>query len=438
MIIDKKVDDLEKNNKMYIFQGYKFLDYVDYEIFKKEIENVLAFKANNEEQFAQFYTRFLKGKNNIKQFNELLFSHILYGKLKNIYVNKFNNLSFSEDKIKEKNKNLLNQFNLTNRDIPFDFYNLMNESGFYLLDSLNINIKGAKFIAGLDYSIDENKKVKTARYLFVQAVPKRNTLNMEYLLAGVEIDFLNHTYLIMVRNLSNDIETVESQSHWDTTVNAFYKKVDDAILSNLGIKPVLDVKKDRNGMFLMCQELDNKLLSDIRIEVKSKSEDIIKKFADEIFNKLSLDRDSNYEKNLFTEKVQSLVIGSYINTNFKPRDIKLKAKKMNLVGYSTRIFIKSNKLNQSSTKTNSANNPIASSEAFHSLYTDFSQSSNLRDWAMSWFTNLQKDNPKDPDVIQTSIVSTTKYFKVVFLPTRHLNKELIYHVIGNINKYRNY
>lgn len=422
-----------------LFRGHKFLEYVDYKQFKEVVEKELSFKAISGEPFDQFYSRFLENhRHKQNDFDKIFFENILYGQLKNVYVSKIKgSVQYTPKNFRTAVKLLIKDINIDNPIIPVNYHDSMSEKGFYLMDSLSIGVSGTKFIAGFDYKTDKDK-VTNARFLFVEVVPRKNETEA-YFLAGVEIDFTNQVYLIMVRNLVGIEKSDGNESLWDSSINSLYKKINETILKYLRIAGYVDVNTDRGGMFKMCEELDTMLLKDIREEVNKKVHRKIGIFTNEIFNTLFMDESvPTFEKQVVTEKLQALLLGSYINIRIKGDSLRKKAKDLNLIGYPTRINFKSNKASQSSTKSSDKSRPIASSEMFHSLYIDFKQAVALPYWSLSWFSDYKHLTNDHKDVIQTTIVSTSTYFKVVFLARRHLDKEFFHYVIETINRYRGY
>lgn len=83
----------------------------------------------------------------------------------------------------------------------------MNDGKYYLMDMLDIKALGTKFIAGYDYTTNGDK-VKTARFIFVQVVPRGTRIG--YFIAGIDINFENGTCLTMIRNLT-DIKDIENE-----------------------------------------------------------------------------------------------------------------------------------------------------------------------------------------------------------------------------------
>lgn len=429
---------LPKADSSYFFNGHLFGEYINVKKFKEDIKNKTSLKFEENIDLPSLYQYIVQTKPGFKSVvDKILFENILYSYLKNVFVNNISlNPPLTSDLFKQKMKHLIEELNYT-KDIPSNFYAEMKEDGFYLMDALNITVPRAKFIAGFDIE-EENEIVKNLRLLFVEVVLREG--KPVYFIAGVDIDFTNRIALVLIRNLQGISKTVsDSDEEFDNTVNRLYHRVLDSVFKKLGIGlEKIDVDRDREGMYKFCKELDDALLNDIREEVKSKTESVV---ADSVkkLNKVLFpneNRLNNADKKDLSEKIQSLLLSYYINYNVKADELVMKAKELNLVGYPTKVKFMDTNSTKSSTQSGNSKQPVSAIEAFHSLYFNFKQALELENWSISWFTDYEFKNARDLDVIQTTIYSTRNSFRVVFLPTRPLNKEIVHHVIRTINSYR--
>ena len=140
--------------------------------------------------------------------NTIFFEHIMYSRLRNIFVDRFNvtDNTLEVSTFNMKVKRILESFNNETR-IPQALLSKMNDGKYYLMDMLDIKALGTKFIAGYDYTTNGDK-VKTARFIFVQVVPRGTRIG--YFIAGIDINFENGTCLTMIRNLT-DIKDIENE-----------------------------------------------------------------------------------------------------------------------------------------------------------------------------------------------------------------------------------
>ncbi|MEK5432588.1 hypothetical protein MKY88_17100 [Lysinibacillus sp. FSL R7-0073] len=421
---------------VYIFNGHKFLDYIEVDKIKKDING--KFKVSEDIQkmnFPDYYSSLLvKFPNKKKEIGEIFFENIFYSHLKNVFIGEIlGHLNLEIESFKKSVKELIKDINFKDT-IPINLQKYMNEDGFYLMDALNISVPNTKFIAGYDFK-EKDGRVVNARFLFVEVVPKRES-GQVYYIAGVEIDFEKNLALTMVKNV-NGLQKENSKT--DTTIHQIHNTVQQKLFHKLGItlkKPV--VTKDREGMFNFCRMLDGKLLEDIRLDLDSRIDiavkDSVKNLNHALFNKTeSL---TNPDKNDLGKKIKALLLSYYIDYKITPNDLVKKAKSDKLVGYPTRINFTSSKLSRGSTQSANSKSPVSASDMFHSLYFNFEQALGLDTWSISWFTDYKFNNPKDTDVIQTTIYSTKNHFRVVFLPDRPLEKEIIHYVIRTIHSNR--
>lgn len=428
------------NEAVYMFRGHRFLDYVDIDKLKSDLGSAYEIpKEIKDYNFPEYYSYLIQNfPHNTVELRKIFFENILYSHLKHIYVNKISGHPDLElESFKQKIKKII-EINNKKENIPFSYQKFMSEEGFYLMDLMNISKLGTTFIAGLDYETKRDYVVN-ARFLFVEVVPQGIDKRV-YFIAGVELDFENNLALTMIKNvngLKKEDETDDTEI--DTTVPQLNSRVTQKIFNTLGVSlesPI--IKDDRAGMYKFCKQLDDNLLTNVRREVNYRTDKTVKNSVRNL-NRALFNKDkslSRTDKEDLGKKVQALLLSYFIEHNYEPRDLVRKAKKKKLVGYPTRIKFTSNKSSRSSTQSSNAKFPVSASDMFHSLYFNFEQALGLDNWSISWFTDFTFTNEKNIDVIQTTIHSTTKYFKVVFLPTRPLDKEIINYVIRTINSYR--
>lgn len=243
--------------------------------------------------------------------------------------------------------------------------------------------------------------------------------------------------MLMFRNLIG-IDAVPQtglleEEKWNKTMNGYISKINSLILNPLEISVDFRFRKDRAGMYNMCKQLDDQLLVEYRAHIAENIgtpvENSINAWFGELFE--GEDGPSDIQKESLKNKICSQVLSLYLKN--KPEiNLVQKARSLGQVGYTTKIEFKANQAGRGATKSKSGSEPIAAEDMFHSLYIDFKDALELPKWSLAWFTD------EEDDYMQTTIHITKEYFKVVFLPTRHLDRESIYHVIRYIGGYRNY
>ncbi|MES1034267.1 hypothetical protein [Bacillus pumilus] len=427
---------MKVENSIYIFNGYKFLDFIDTEKFKEDVLSEFEIPEKVQKlDFPDYYSHLMvnfPGEQKIT--GKIFFENILYSHLKNVFVEKISaHPNLNIEKFKEKLKQLIENVNFK-ESIPTNFHNLMSENGFYLMDLLNITVPNTSFIAGCDLT-EINGEVSNARFLFVEAVQK-STQGTVYFIAGIEIDFKKNLALTMIKNVGG---LTKENTEADTTIHQLHQKAINKVLHTLGIflkKP--QVKNDREGMFKLCKKMDDNLLDDLRGELYSRVDYTVKESVKNLNHVLFNDtvKLSNTDQSDLRKKIKALLLSYYIEYQIKPLELVRKAKRNKLIGYPTRINFTSNKSSRSSTQSSNSKYPVSASDMFHSLYFNFEQALGLDSWSVSWFTDYIFSDEKDIDVIQTTIYSTTKQFRIVFLATRPLNKEIIHYVINTIDSHR--
>lgn len=136
---------------MYEFRGIRFARFVDIDDLKEQVKRVLGIEISETMSLSDMYqlihNEHLPKKSTI---NEILFENILYSDLNHIYLYKFSSPSKVDvEDYKTRVKAIVENINHKPHIVPA-LHHVMNETPFYLMDSLDITIPGAKFIAGHD------------------------------------------------------------------------------------------------------------------------------------------------------------------------------------------------------------------------------------------------------------------------------------------------
>lgn len=422
-----------------IFNGQRFLDFIEVEKFKTDISTLLGTELENFEGFDLLYQHLVENfPSEIINIQKTMFDNIFYSHMKNVFIDNIQHLPNLEIvNFKETLQELISNINFK-ETIPEALQSYMNEEGFYLIDKLNVSSKDTSFIAGMDYTV-ENNNITSLRVLYGEVCYKLidNTTKSVYFLSGIEIDFESGILITSMKNVT-DVSSEEERKS-SVTINKMYNKVKSKVIEKLGIEITpIDIQSDRKAIYTFSKELDDKLLIDIRRDVQSRlAPDIkasIREYNKNLFTsekQLSVTDKSNLEK-----KICSLLLSYYLDYEVKPKDLVKKAKDKKLLGYSTKLDFRGHNRGNSSTQSKNSKYPVAASDMFHSLYFNFENAEGLNKWSIAWFTDFNFLNPNDDDVIQTSIYITKENFKIVFRPTRALNREVIHHVISSINSFR--
>lgn len=368
-----------------------------------------------------------------READRLFFENVFYGQLKNIYFHKITNDLPEKSVFVENVTGIINALN-RNDSIPAQHHDLFSVNGFYALDVLNIEKKGNIFLLGFDFK-ENNDRVELARFLIAQVVIKDD--EPVYYLAALEINYLEKFYLLMFRNLLGIDAVPQSglleEEKWNRTMNGYITKINNLVLSPLDIIVSFQVKKDRAGMYEMCKKLDDDLLEEYRAHVTGNINSSVENSINSWFDAFFIDGEgpSDIQKESLKDKICSQVLSLYLKNNPQINLVK-KARALGQVGYTTKIEFKANQAGRGATKSKSGSEPIVAEDMFHSLYIDFKGALELPKWSLAWFTD------ETDDYLQTTIYITKNYFKIIFLPTRHLDKEAIYRVIRYVGGFRNY
>jgi hypothetical protein len=416
----------------YVFNGKKLISYSDLKIFKDSLLNKgILVQANSINGiFEEIIETNIHHKAELDKF---FFEHIFYGQLKNVIFHKINN---ELPKVKVFIQSIRGIIKTMNRkdSIPVQHHRLFVSRGFYALDVLNIENKGNIFLLGFDYS-EMNDRIEIARFLVAQVVLKEG--EPVYYLAAVEINYKEKFCLIMFKNLQGidniPIGDLLEEEKWTRTISKYLDIVNSHILNPLDISVNFQYKIDRTGMYEMCRVLDDELLKEYREYISNSINSSIEKSIYSWFNVIFKNnhQPSDIQKEDLKEKISSQVLSYYLK-NDPQISLVEKARSLGQVGYTTRIEFTANQAGRGATKSKNSKEPIAAEDMFHSLYIDFKGALALGKWSFSWFTEEKNDH------IQTTIYISANYFKIIFLPGRHLSKEIIYNVVRYLNRYRNY
>jgi hypothetical protein len=441
--VSQTINTEESKNSMYVFQGHQFLEYVDVSEIKSSVKEITGFEAQTGEFFEAYYTRFITERYSERELLEhAFFESIFYGRLTNVFINKIKNPLINEDVFKILVNRFINDVNSRNSLSP-DIKRLMNENGFYVMDLVYTTEKNT-FIAGFDYTTNEDNQVDKARFLVVQVVPTKKDngqIAMRYLVCAVEIDYENKLFVLALKNMPNIVDHDEHDDFDEEiqrTVMKAYKKFSNLFINNLQLQKYINYKKDRTSMFDMCKHLDSVMLDELRQEVEGKTADTIKAMVDTATENLfGKPRVPLVNKDTLNLRYKSLLLATYLEVMTEDEDLIFIAKSNRLVGYPTKVSFKSKNASKGATGTSGANEPVATSIMFHSLYTDFQEALELPNWSLSWFKDIHHQT-HSTEVFQTSVVSTKENLKVTFINKNHIGKELFHHVVSELSKYRDY
>ena len=431
-------------NAQYFFYGQLFLDYIDYDVFKKAVKEETGIEPVLGEEFSVFYQRSIFECGNKNQIDKLFFENIMYGRLTNVFIHKINNSPIKQDIFLTKVKELINYWN-EGSHLPEALKELMvpDPNGYYLMDRLSYTKPNTKFVAGVDFETSDGL-IQKARFLVVKVVPtgKKQDVKIRYQITGIEIDFINQTFNIYVKNMQNILSDDANEEDFKDDDTRTVIKAHNYYLNRfkqiLGLDITIDTEEDRKGMFTLCKELTDIMLEEVRSTVIEKTEaannESVNKLVGSLFTSTI---QSLVDKNDLQSRFLSVLIATYIQVMLDDEDFINIAKERKLIGYPIRVSFKKENASQGSTKSSGATSPITSQIMFHSLQTDFEEALQLPKWAISWFKDIEY-RTGSCEVVPTSISCRNEYFHVIFTNHKYIGKELLLHVTRELNKYRNY
>ncbi|WP_223588961.1 hypothetical protein [Neobacillus bataviensis] len=432
------------DNQTYQFLGRFFLKYIDTDSFKNKVNNELNYNPAEfsvEKAYEDISGNAISDK---LKLDKILFENILYSDLKNVFIENFDfNPNLDATVFRSRMESFIERVNFGKLSNNLERY--MSPNGFLLMESISTSKLGTFFLAGFDYVTNEDGKVKSIRMLFANVVPLTSSPNVGYFLAGLDIDLENKVGLVLLKNISNDIDDEvgeEEETKWEKSIIKFFNKVRSLVYPMLGVRTSISYKNDRKAMFKMCKELEADLLEESRDEMSRRlgdDEGDIPTSVDTLLLKLlpSSVVPDREQRDKLIKRFQALLLGTYINTVTDDDGLIEIAKERGLVGFATNISFRSGNASKGATGTSIKDKPIAGEIMFHSLYTDFNESLELPQWSVSWFEDYEQTNPTDIEVIPTTIRSTKNYLLLTFKNRNYLSKGLIKHVVNYILRYRN-
>ncbi|MBZ9521899.1 hypothetical protein [Bacillus safensis] len=436
---------MELNNateSVYLYLGKRFESYICFDSLKTEILNKLNIQSNPTETFKDFYLRAKSEIRDKELVDKIVFENIFYGRLANIYSHKIEEDRFTEEKFRDKVKDLINYFN-ENSGLSADLKRLMtSDTNYYLMDQLDTTKLGTTFIAGWDIEV-QNSFVKNARFLITKVIPTKthdSEKNIEYMVMGVEVDFISKLINFHHKNIQN-INNEEDNKEIEKvkTINNAYNYLSEIFIKQLGVKVKISPDKDRLGMYNLFSEITNSMLKEVTDEVKHKvgpiNKENTKNIIESLFNP-TLQKLAN--KTDLEERFLSIINALYIQVMLDDAELIGIAKNLKLIGYPTKIAFTTEEYAKGSTGTSGSQNPIASSIMFHSLNPDLKKSLDLQNWTISWFVDFNHFNSLNTEVIGTTVKCSKEYFQVAFKNKKYIGKEFLKYVINQLNKYRNY
>jgi len=430
-------------NSGYFFNGSMFVSELDYFKFKQVLENTHGIVSRKDEGFEALYLRSISETGDQNLIDCIFFENLLYGRLTNLFVHKIKTPPLKKSDFKQKIEELITNLN-KNTNLSEDLKGMMKKEGYYLMSQLNNSKVHTEFIAGFDYQeSDDEQNIESVRILLsrVVALDSKDHLKKRMLLSGIELNFIEGTFNIYIRNLQSvipvDLE-VENEEKLIRTVIQTYKHYERMIVDCFGLNKITDIEEDRKGMFSLCKYLTDNMLDEIKEEVFIKVEKQNAINVNKVTERLFPSTLTNLvDTKDLEDRFMSILLGRYISVMLDDFELITIADEKGLIGYPTKVAFKTENLNKGSTGSSGANNPVAASVMFHSLSSDFEEALELSNWSISWFIKsfgLGYDAP----VIQTSISCKSDYFQIIFKNSNYIGEDLLKHVIKNINRYRNY
>ncbi|WP_409346927.1 hypothetical protein [Paenibacillus sp. MBLB4367] len=425
-----------KAETVYAFNGARFVEHTHFEEFKAAVLARLGYTDHTANQLSEFYENYAERQGSTDPLNKILFENIMYGRLTNVYIHKIKApSSLGVDIFKKQVDKIIDGFN-GNVSVMAQS-SMKSVESFYLMDVLNVTKMGANFIAGLDYE-QSGDQVTNVRFLVGKTVmlKKGKSPISGYLLGGIELDFQQRICVIMTKHTSDMLD--ESGDDSIKSPSGYHRFLLDKFVTPLSITRDTDLKKDREGMFVFCKSMYEKLINDVRDEVRTSAESEIDSITRKLGKKLkalgkkpTADQVSDLSKN-----IHNLLLGIHIENNIPDSVMAQKAADEKLVGFPTNIDYQNNRMNRSSTGTGQKGKPICKSENLYSLLTDFEKAQKLNKWNLSWFRD--PSNPSVGRIEQTRIESMTDCLYLRFKGKKHLGKELITHVVRTLDSCRGY
>ncbi|MGG4012875.1 hypothetical protein [Bacillus smithii] len=194
-----------EGSTVYQFLGRYFVPYVDIGTFKQRLAQELKYNVEHFQIEKAYEEITEENVANKAILDKILFESILYGDLKNIFIETLdNNPNLDVHTFKKRMEVFIEKINYGKLTNELEKY--MSPDGFLLMESISTTQPGTFFLAGFDFKTNSEDKLSSVRMLFSSVVPLVEPPNVGYFLSGVDIDLEKQTCLIMFKNITNEID----------------------------------------------------------------------------------------------------------------------------------------------------------------------------------------------------------------------------------------
>jgi hypothetical protein len=353
--------------------------------------------------------------------NEIIFNNIKYN-CSHIYFEKITDRIKNED-IEKGFRNITERFSLKN--IPNDYHEYLLYSGYNILDRVVPSHINEIYFPVLTYDDLMINIMSVVSFIDSDDIPTNRA-------CIISINREDGNTSFHINGKTGRFKIGNSNKAEINSPLSFFKYMKNLIGSSFSFlyEPKQSIyKKDREKMFLFCNNMNQYLIGEQSDLLSNELSPLIIRQIRKIFRNMN-EMNSNIKLNTeirdkIESKIFSTYLGEYISRGFPDDELKKSAKQNGCVCYPTKISFKGHELSRGKATARSKEFPLTFESVFYSLNTDIEIAGELDEFTLAWFDNTFFDGNKELSVSQTTIKIKKDYFSIVLLNKKHRNRKLV-------------
>lgn len=368
----------------------------------------------------------------ISEFNNIVFSNMTFT-CSNIFLDKITN-SISDKEIENFFEFIINNIN---KDlVGIDQFELMNKSGFNLLDFAVTTKSNKLFFPLLEYDADTIKILCIVQY--------ETKKDREHRMGSIIINRSNNDVSFYINGTLGSFELSNYNKETVSGAKGFFdvlKKFLNSYLKVTFIQRNLYYQIEREKIFLFCKKLNQCMIEDYSKDLEDGIGSTLTGQITRTFNQLrkmnnSIQVDRKTKNNVYN-KIFDTYLGQYITKGYTEDDLKNKAIEKGMYCYPTKISFTGQQLSKGKAKTRGKKIPLVFEDVFYSLNTDIDNAKKLEEVTIAWFDQNFFGGKDEKNVSQTTITVNKKYLLITMNNSANKNKGMTMYVEQAIRKILN-
>ncbi|MGL4695738.1 hypothetical protein [Enterococcus larvae] len=350
-------------------------------------------------------------------FNTIMFQNLTYT-CSNIFLDKITT-KLTDENIENGFNSIINSINkdvVTNEQ-----FELMNKSGFNLLDCVPTREDNKLLFPVLEYSSKEINLMCVVQY---DSKGKR-----KFKVCSININRITNDITFYINGSVGSFVLSNYQKENISSSKSFFSVIKTFVSAFLKIHFVpreMKYQLEREKMFLFCKQLNHGMIKDY---IEELDKEIRSMLAGQITRTIGRIRtinsnvklDKKSKEDLYN-KIFDAYLGQYVTNGYDETDLKQKALEKNMNCYPTNISFTGQELSKGKAKARKKEIPLVFEKVFYSLNTDIETAKRLEEVTMAWFDAPFFPKRKETDVSQTTITISKQYFLIVMKNGVYKNK----------------